>query len=239
MQIYPAVDLKDGKCVRLIQGDFSRVTVFNDDPVQAAMEWVNAGATYIHVIDLDGARSGTAHNDAAIADIVAESGLPVQVGGGIRRMKDIEDKLKIGVSRVIIGTSAINNEEFVKEVVRNFGDKVAVGIDANNGMVAIKGWEEISSVSATDLCMQMVSLGVKTFIYTDISKDGMMRGPNIQATKEIIEIAGYNVIASGGVSTMDDIEELKKIGASGVIIGKALYQKALNLREVIDKFERK
>lgn len=239
MQIYPAIDLKDGKCVRLVQGDFNRVTVFNDDPAETALRWANAGASYIHVVDLDGARYGTAHNNDAVAAVINAGGLPVQVGGGIRTMKDIENKLELGVSRIVLGTSAINDEEFVKEAVKTFGDKIVVGIDASRGFVAIKGWEEVSQIEAGVLCRRMVSIGVKTIIYTDISRDGMLCGPNVMATKEIVQIAGCDVIASGGVSSMDDIEELiRKAGVSGVIIGKALYQGALDLYEVINKFER-
>jgi len=238
MQIYPAIDLKDGKCVRLQQGKFDQVTVFHNDPADAAIAWREAGATYIHVVDLDGARLGTAHNNAAIARIAETSKLPIQVGGGIRTMRDVEEKLSLGVARVILGTAAINDPCFVSHAVRAYGAKIAVGIDAVNGKVAINGWEEVSCTSALDLCLSMKKAGVETIIYTDISKDGMMLGPNIETTKEIIDATRLNVIASGGVSKICDLERVKGIGASGVIIGKALYQGAINLREAIAMFEK-
>jgi len=239
MQIYPAIDLKDGKCVRLQQGKFDSVTVFHNDPADAAKAWLAAGATYIHVVDLDGSRLGTAHNNDAIRRIVETGQLPIQVGGGIRSMRDVEEKLSLGVSRVILGTAAINSPCFVKRAVEAYGDKIAVGIDAVNGKVAISGWEEVSGVSALDLCMQMKGFGVQTIIYTDISKDGMMQGPNVEATKEIVDATQLNIIASGGISGMNDLERVREIGASGVIIGTALYKGAINLSEAVSIFEKR
>ena len=238
MQIYPAIDLKDGKCVRLQQGNFDHVTVFHNDPADAAKAWLAAGASYIHVVDLDGSRLGTAHNNEAIQRIVEAGKLPIQVGGGIRSMRDIEEKLSIGVSRVILGTAAINAPCFVKRAVEAYGDKIAVGIDAVNGKVAISGWEEVSSVSALDLCMQMKDFGVRTIIYTDISKDGMMQGPNVEATKEIVDATQLNIIASGGISGMNDLERVRDIGVSGAIIGTALYKGVIALSEAISAFEK-
>ena len=238
MQIYPAIDLKNGQCVRLKQGRFDDVTSYGDDPVQRAKIWEEAGATYIHVVDLDGARTGNSYNLEAIKKIVAAVNVPVQTGGGIRAMRDIEQRIDAGVSRVIIGTAAVNNPELVKEAVRVYGDKIAVGIDASKGMVATDGWEKISDVPAIELCKKMAEIGVKTVVYTDISKDGMMSGPNIESTKELVEQSGIDIIASGGVSTMSDLEGVESINAQGVIIGKALYQGALDLKEIIERFEK-
>jgi len=238
MQIYPAIDLKDGKCVRLRQGNFDDVTVYGSDPVAQAMEFAKAGATYIHIVDLDGAKKGAGVNQQVIKKIIETVGIPVQTGGGVRTMADIDERINNGVSRVIIGTAAVNNPELVREAVEKYGKKIAVCIDAKNGMVATHGWENVSDVSALDLCAEMAAFGVETIIYTDISKDGMMIGPNIETTAEIVEKTGINIIASGGVSTMADLENVEKIHAHGAIIGKALYQGALDLKEVIEKFEK-
>ncbi len=237
MQIYPAIDIIDGKAVRLSQGSFDDVTVFNDSPVEAAKDWVEAGATYIHIVDLDGARYGKTFVTDIIKDIKSKYDVKIETGGGVRTMKDIEDRINAGASRVIIGTAAVKNPELVKEAAEKFGDKIAVGVDAKNGMVAISGWEEISDVTAVDLCLKMKEYGVNTVIYTDISKDGMMSGPNIESTKDLIEKTGMDIIASGGVSKMEDIENVNNINAAGVIIGKALYNGALNLKDVISKFQ--
>ena len=239
MQIYPAIDIKNGQCVRLKQGKFDDMTIYGDDPMEVAKRWVESGATFLHVVDLDGAREGISDNQKVIQEIVSTFSVPVQTGGGIRSMRDIEDKLSLGVSRVILGTVAVKNPELVREAVKLYGDKIAVGIDAIHGRVAVQGWEEVSTVSALDLCLKMKEYGVKTIIYTDISKDGMMVGPNFTSTKEIIDATGIDIIASGGISSMADIEGIQAIGAHGVIIGKALYQGALDLKEVIQCFEKK
>ena len=238
MQIYPAIDIIDGKAVRLSQGSFDNVTVFNDTPADAAKDWVDAGATYIHIVDLDGARYGKTFVIDIIKDIKSKYNIKIETGGGVRTMKDIDDRIEAGASRVIIGTAAVKNPELVKEAVEKYGDKIAVGVDAKNGMVAISGWEEVSNVTAVDLCLKMKSYGVNTVIYTDISKDGMMSGPNIESTKDLIEKTGMDIIASGGVSKIEDVENVNKINAAGVIIGKALYNGALDLKEVIDRFEK-
>lgn len=237
MQIYPAIDIIDGKAVRLSQGSFDDVTVFNDIPADAAKDWVDAGATYIHIVDLDGARYGKTFVIDIIKGIKSKYDIKIETGGGVRTMKDIDDRIEAGASRVIIGTAAVKNPELVKAAVEKYGDKIAVGVDAKNGMVAISGWEEVSNISAVELCLKMKEYGVNTVIYTDISKDGMMCGPNIESTKDLIEKTGMDVIASGGVSKMEDIENVNNINAAGVIIGKALYNGALELKEVIDKFE--
>jgi phosphoribosylformimino-5-aminoimidazole carboxamide ribotide isomerase len=237
MQIYPAIDIKDGKAVRLTQGRFDDVTVFNDDPTDAAKAWIDAGASYIHIVDLDGARYGKSFITNIIKAIRAKYDIPVQTGGGVRSLQDVTDRIEAGASRVIIGTAAVKNPELVKQAVELYGDKIAVGVDAKNGMVAISGWEEVSDITAVDLCLKMKGYGVKTVIYTDISKDGMMCGPNLESTKDLIDKTGLDVIASGGVSAMKDIENVKEIGSAGVIIGKALYNGALDLKTVIEAFE--
>jgi phosphoribosylformimino-5-aminoimidazole carboxamide ribotide isomerase len=237
MQIYPAIDIIDGKAVRLTQGKFDDVTVFNDDPADAAKAWVDAGASYIHIVDLDGARYGKSFITGIIKSIRERYDIPIQTGGGVRSLQDVTDRIEAGASRVIIGTAAVKNPELVKQAVELYGDKIALGVDAKNGMVAISGWEEVSNVTAVDLCLKMKSYGVNTVIYTDISKDGMMCGPNIESTKDLIEKTGMDVIASGGVSQLSDVENVDKIGAAGVIIGKALYNGALDLKEVLNKFE--
>ncbi|MCI8804979.1 MAG: 1-(5-phosphoribosyl)-5-[(5-phosphoribosylamino)methylideneamino]imidazole-4-carboxamide isomerase [Clostridiales bacterium] len=238
MRIYPAIDIKDGKAVRLVQGKFDEVTVFNDNPAEAAKAWAEAGANYIHIVDLDGARYGKSFIIDILKEISSKYNIPVQTGGGVRTIEDIRERIESGAARVIIGTAAVENPQLVREAIKLYGDKIAVGVDAKNGMVAIKGWEEVSDVSAVDLCLEMKKLGVKTIIYTDISKDGMMCGPNIEATKELIEKTGMEIIASGGVSKIDDLENVFKINAQGVIIGKALYNGAINLSDAIDKFEK-
>ncbi len=234
MNIYPAIDIIDGNCVRLCQGDFDKLTVFNDDVAKQAREWESCGAKYLHVVDLDGAK-GRGHNREAIQKILEAVQIPIQVGGGIRSFEDIEGMVKLGVSRVILGTKALNGD-FVKEAVSKYGSKIAVGIDAKEGMVAVSGWTSVSTVSALSLCQQMKALGVSTIIYTDIAKDGMMAGPNIAATKELIEKTQLSVIASGGVSTYEDLEKINKIGAEGAIIGKALYQGNISLKEVMNRW---
>ncbi len=238
MRIYPAIDIKDGKAVRLAQGRFDEVTVFNDNPADAAKAWADAGATYIHIVDLDGARYGKSFIIDILKEISSKYNIPVQTGGGVRTIADVKERIEAGASRVIIGTAAVKNPELVKEAVGLYGDKIAVGVDAKNGMVAIKGWEEVSDITAVKLCLEMKEFGVKTIIYTDISRDGMMCGPNIEATKELIEKTGMNIIASGGVSEINDLENVFKIKAQGVIIGKALYNGAIDLEEAIAKFER-
>lgn len=238
MQIYPAIDIKNGQCVRLKQGKFDDVTIYGDDPFEMAKKWVESGATYIHLVDLDGAREGTSYNNEVIQKIAKNLNVPVQTGGGIRSIRNIEEKLNLGVSRVILGTIAVKNPEIVKEAIKIYGDKIAVGIDAVNGKVAIEGWEKISQISAIDLCNKMRDYGVKTIIYTDISKDGMMIGPNIETTKKIVDETKINIIASGGISSISDLETCKSIGVHGTIIGKALYQGVLNLDEVIKRFEK-
>lgn len=241
MQIYPAIDIRKGKCVRLKQGDFNRETIFNDSPAEQARIWVSQGASYLHIVDLDGAKLGSSYNNGQISEIVRSVSVPIQVGGGIRTISDIEDKLNLGVDRVILGTAAVHDKPFVAQAVKLFKDRIAVGIDAVNNRVAVFAWDSISDVSSDDLCKEIINVGIKTIIYTDISKDGMMSGPNFETTKALIDLStgyGVKIIASGGISTMADLEDMDKIGASGAIIGKALYDGAIDLNEAISQFEK-
>lgn len=238
MRLYPAIDIKNGQCVRLKQGRFNDVEVYSLIPAEIAKDWEACGASYIHVVDLDGALAGRMVNEEAIRNIIKSVKVPVQTGGGIRTPQDVEMKLNMGISRVIIGTKAVENPAFVKEMVQNFGaEHIVVGIDARNGYVAVEGWEKTSSRSAVEFALQMKDIGVQTIVYTDIAKDGMLQGPNLDATAEMVRATGLDIIASGGVSAMKDLEDLEAINAGGAIIGKALYEKRVNLREAVERFE--
>lgn len=238
MKIYPAIDIKNGKCVRLKQGKFNEQTIYSDSPYMIAKKWEDSKASYIHVVDLDGALDGNWTNKDTIKRIVESVNIPVQTGGGIRSTKDIEDRLDVGISRVIIGTLAVKDPEFVKNAVEKFGsDKIVVGIDAKDGMVATDGWETVSELSAVELCKKMKSYGVKTIVYTDIAKDGMLIGPNIDYTKYLIDETGLDIIASGGISSIEDLKEVKSINAEGAIVGKALYTDKVDLSKAIKLIE--
>ncbi|MBE5951866.1 MAG: 1-(5-phosphoribosyl)-5-[(5-phosphoribosylamino)methylideneamino]imidazole-4-carboxamide isomerase [Lachnospiraceae bacterium] len=237
MRLYPAIDMKDGKCVRLRQGLFDEKTVYAEEPYRVAMEFEAAGAKFLHLVDLDGALLGAGANDAALRQIIEHVSIPVEIGGGIRTVQDIERKLSMGVARVILGTKAVESPEFVKRAVEQFGtEKIVVGIDAKDGMVAIKGWETVSNAEAVDLALHMKELGVKTIIYTDIAKDGMLCGPNVGQTARLVETTGLNIVASGGVSCMEDLEQLESIGVEGAILGKAIYEKKVDLKGAVARF---
>lgn len=239
MVLYPAIDIKNGQCVRLRQGQFHDVEVYSNTPAKIAELWESQGAEYIHIVDLDGALVGHSVNDEVIKEIVNTVNVKVQVGGGIRSIKDIDHKLSLGITRVIIGTKAVENPAFVKEAINTFGaDAIVVGIDAKSGMVAIEGWEKVSNYNAVTLALQMKEIGVKNIVYTDISRDGMLQGPNIVHTKEMVDATGLNIIASGGMSALTDLEHLQEVNVSGAIIGKALYEHKINLEEAIQKFSR-
>ena len=237
MQILPAIDLKNGKCVRLLQGNKDRETIYSDDPARMALRWQNEGAGYLHLVDLDGAFEGTSKNVEAIRSIVEATNIPAELGGGIRDMGAITKLLSLGLDRVILGTVAVTDPDLVRGAIERFGpQKIVVGIDASKGNVAVKGWEEISEVPALELTLKMKKFGVERIIYTDISKDGMMVGPNIAATKQLAQQSGLKVIASGGVSTLEDVRNvaaLEPFGIDGMIIGKALYEGAINLKEAL------
>lgn len=238
MQLYPAIDIKNGQCVRLRQGQFQDSQIYSKNPIEIARLFVSQGASFIHMVDLDGALVGFSVNDTVFKEIAGEINIPIQVGGGIRTIKDIENKIELGINRVIIGTKAVENPAFVKEAVKEFGsDRIVIGIDAKDGMVAIQGWEKVSTVSAIELAMQVKDLGVKTIVYTDIAKDGMLLGPNVLQTKELSDVTGLDVIASGGVSSMKDLELIAGSGVHGAIIGKALYEKKVDLAKAIELFE--
>lgn len=240
MQLYPAIDIKNGQCVRLKQGQFVDVNVYSNHPEEIACKWEELGASYIHVVDLDGALAGKSMNEDVIKKILKNVSVPVQVGGGIRSISNIENMLNIGVSRVIIGTKAVENPKLIHDAIKHFGaDKIVVGIDAKNGYVATQGWETVSQLIALDLCKRMENIGVKTIIYTDISKDGMLTGPNIEYTGLLVSETNLDIIASGGVSSIKDLEHLKEIKVQGTIIGKALYSNNIKLDEAINLFEKK
>lgn len=235
MLIIPAIDLKNGKCVRLLQGKADAVTEYSDNPAAVAKRWEALGAKLIHVVDLDGAFTGNQKNIEGIKEIRKSVTVDIEVGGGIRDMERIEMLFKLGINRVILGTIAIERPDFVKDACRLFPQRIIAGIDARDGMVAIKGWVEITNIKATELALRMEDYGVWGIIYTDISRDGMMAGPNFEAMREMVERVNIPVIASGGVSSLEDIKRLKEIrGLYGVITGKALYSGAIDLKEAIE-----
>lgn len=234
--IYPAIDIRDGKCVRLIQGDYGRETIYNDSPVTVAKSWESQGGSFIHLVDLDGAKAGRPVNDQLIGEIARSVNVPVQVGGGLRTLEDVKHLLSLGVSRLIIGTAAIEDREFTEAVLGKYGDKVAIGIDARNGFVATRGWLETSEVQAEVLAKELAAKGAQTFIFTDISRDGMMQGPNVEAIHSLAQASGRSVIASGGVSTQEDLLKLAQYASAGIggaIVGKALYTGSIDLGEAI------
>jgi phosphoribosylformimino-5-aminoimidazole carboxamide ribotide isomerase len=236
MIVIPAIDLKEGKCVRLEQGLMDKDTVFNDNPAAQARAWQEQGAELLHIVDLDGAFAGQPKNRAAIEAIVKAITIPAQLGGGIRDIATIEAYLSLGLSRVIIGTAAQRNPELVREACAKFPGRIVVGIDAKNGMVAVQGWAEVTDITAADLARKFEGFGVAAIIYTDISRDGMLQGPNLEATKALAEAVSIPIIASGGVSSLKDIRNLMAIeasGVTGVITGKAVYTGAIKLAEAV------
>ncbi|MEE1012791.1 MAG: 1-(5-phosphoribosyl)-5-[(5-phosphoribosylamino)methylideneamino]imidazole-4-carboxamide isomerase [Clostridia bacterium] len=233
MRLYPAIDMIDGQCVRLVQGDYRKKTTFSEDPLAVALRWQEQGGEFIHLVDLDGAKTGDMPNFDMICRIAAELDIPIEVGGGIRDIHAVEKYLEHGVNRVILGTAAIKNPDFVKEAVKEYGKRIVVGIDAKDGMVAVSGWEEVSQVSALSLAKRMEQLGVCTIIYTDIATDGMLKGPNLSAMREMAEYVATDVVASGGVSSLKDLEQLSKTGVEGAIVGKALYTGHIQLSDAV------
>ncbi|MFT7640372.1 MAG: phosphoribosylformimino-5-aminoimidazole carboxamide ribotide isomerase [Pirellulaceae bacterium] len=231
MQVWPAIDLRGGKCVRLRQGDYNQETVFGDDPAQMAQRWVEAGAERLHLVDLDGARDGTGANRDAVAAIVAAVGIPCQLGGGIRDEESIRALLDIGLLQLVIGTKALKEPDWFREMCGKFPNRLAVGIDAKDGRVATDGWLEVSEVSAVAMARSFESEPVAAIIYTDIARDGMMAGPNLAAMKEMNDLVNLHVIASGGVTSADDVVSLRDVGMDGCIIGRALYEETLTLSE--------
>ncbi len=234
MLILPAIDIKDGKCVRLVQGDYSQVTVYAEDPAVVGQRWRDEGARYLHLVDLDAARAGQPLNLAVVQRIIEASGLPVELGGGIRDEKIILQVLEAGVNRVILGTAALRDPEWAGRMCRQYGESIIIGIDARNGLVAVEGWTETSTIKATQLAGELARLGAARFIYTDISRDGMLTEPNYEAYQEVAQATGKPVIASGGVARAEQVRRLAQLGAEGVIIGKALYTGDVKLAELLD-----
>ena len=234
MKIFPAIDIVDKKAVRLYKGDYAKMTVYAENPLDIVYDFKNQGAEYLHVVDLDGAKSGLTPNIDVIEKIVKESGLFVEVGGGIRSREVIQKYKQIGVKRVILGTIAVTDEQFLIDAVNEFGDLIAVGVDIKDGYVAIKGWTEKSQYNYLEFCEKLQKIGVKTLICTDVSKDGAMKGTNIELYKTLTEKFDFNVIASGGVSSMDDVKNLSKLNVYGAIIGKAYYTGDIDLRDAVE-----
>lgn len=238
MIILPAIDIKDGHCVRLFQGDYAQVTTYGDDPVEVALRWQEAGAHWLHVVDLDGAKAGYPVNASLIGRIRAATSMQIEVGGGMRTLEHIEQVLAQGVDRVILGTVAITQRELVKQAVELWRERIAVGLDARDGWVAIAGWIETSQVRAVTLAQELAALGVQRFIYTDIARDGALSGPNFAALTEMQQASSAALIASGGVSSLADLHALNQSGVEGAIVGKAIYTGAVDLATAIREIER-
>lgn len=237
MIIFPAIDIRDGKCVRLFKGDFNQETVFSDKPEEMAEKWQAEGAEFLHLVDLDGALAGKSQNLATVKKIIAAVNIPVELGGGIRTMENIDKVLALGVKRVILGSVAVKNPDLVKEACAKYGERIVVGIDAKDGIVAVDGWGVSGNVDVITLAKEMAKAGVKTIIYTDISRDGTLAGVNVEATAKLARESGINVVASGGVKSTADIKALlpyEKDGIEGVIVGKSIYMKTLDLAEAIE-----
>ena len=233
MQIFPAIDLSGGQVVRLYQGDYDKMTVYGADPCAVAREFMAAGAGYLHVVDLDGAKDGTLANFDSIAALAKQGGLYIEVGGGIRTEERIQKYLDLGVSRCILGTIAVKDFDFTARMAKKYGDKIAVGVDARDGYVAVSGWLETSREKGVDFCRRLRDAGVQTVIYTDISRDGAEQGTNLELYRELADIEGLNITASGGVSSIEELKELQTIGTHAAILGKALYTGRLDLADVI------
>lgn len=234
MKLFPAIDIIEGCAVRLVKGDYAQKTVYSKQPVAVAKGFAKAGATYLHLVDLEGAKDGGTPNLEIIREIVKESGLLVEVGGGIRSEGTIQTYLEAGVFRVILGTAAVGNPDFLKDMVIKYGEKIAVGVDIKDGMVAVKGWTELSQESCFDFCEKLEKIGVKTIICTDISKDGLLAGTNLALYRDLSEKFRVDIVASGGVTTLADVEQLQKMGLYGAILGKALYTGNIDLKKAID-----
>lgn len=234
MIILPAIDLLGRKAVRLLKGDYNQVTVYSDSPLEVAREFKSLGAMHIHMVDLDGAKYGTTPNMDIVAEVAENTGLLVEIGGGIRSMDTVKKYIDVGVSRVILGTAAICDEAFLKEAVRTYGEKIAVGADVKDGKIAVKGWLEQSDVTLDEFFLKMQNLGVKNIICTDISRDGAMRGTNLELYRELSAKYSLDITASGGVSSIEDVKELRKMNLYGAIIGKAYYTGAVDLKEAIE-----
>ena len=237
MKLYPAIDLRGGQAVRLYQGDYDQMTVYNSDPVDQVKAFAAAGAKYLHVVDLDGAKDGLAVNFATIRSITAAGDLFVEVGGGIRDQQRIEDYLALGVGRCILGTIAVRDFEFTARMARTYGDKIVVGVDMKDGYVAVSGWKELTPEPGLDFCRRCADAGVKALIVTDISRDGTMQGTNMQLYRDLLTIPGVEITASGGIARMEELAELRDMGCHAAILGKSIYTGAIDLAEAVRRFE--
>lgn len=233
MKIFPAVDIKNNKAVRLKQGKFNKATVYSDKPYLMAKKWVDKGADFLHIVDLDGAESEILINEKSILDIIKKTDVKIQIGGGIRNEKRIKSYLELGVERVIIGTMAVKNPELLKELSTKYGKNMAVSVDAVNGYAAVNGWKDVTKIHVLEICKTMEEIGIDTLIYTDILKDGMLQGPNFEYYKMLKEKTNLNIIASGGISSIEDLLQLKDLDIYGAIVGKALYNGDIDLEEAI------
>ncbi len=233
IEIIPAIDLKGGKCVRLYQGKFDEETVFSEDPLEVALKWQSLGAPKLHIVDLDGAATGELGNFDTIKELASAILVPTQLGGGIRQIETIVQLLKVGIERVILGTAAVENPKLVEEACHKFGESIIVGIDTRDGWVTTRGWQQETRLTAIELAKSMTQLGVKRFIYTDISRDGTLTEPNFTAIAELVDALRVPVIASGGISSLTHLKILKQIGAEGAIVGKALYTGDINLKQAL------
>lgn len=234
MKLFPAIDIIDGKAVRLVRGDYSKMTVYSDRPLSVAKEFRKAGAEYLHVVDLEGAKNGGMPNFDTIAEIIRESGLKVEIGGGIRSEDVIERYIYLGAYRVILGTVSVTDPEFTEEMIKKYGDKIAVGVDIKDGFVAIKGWTELSKDTCFDFCEKLCGMGVKTVICTDISKDGLLSGTNTELYRELVSKFDIDITASGGVTSLEDVIKLRDMGLYGAILGKALYTGNIDLSAAVE-----
>jgi phosphoribosylformimino-5-aminoimidazole carboxamide ribotide isomerase len=239
MIILPAIDIRGGQCVRLYQGDFERVTIYDADPVQVAQRWETAGARWLHIVDLDGAVAGHPVNLETIARIRAATSLRIELGGGIRTLAHIKQALDLQIERVILGTVALTDRALLEEALASWQDHIAVGLDARNGLVAISGWRETTQVQATALAAELYAVGVKRFIYTDIARDGALQGPNLNALREMQQVVPCSLIASGGISSLEDLRSLAALEVEGTIVGKALYTGDINLAAAIQEIEKR
>ena len=234
MIIFPAIDIKDNKCVRLLQGDFDKVNVYGNNPSLMAKKWEDKGAKFLHMVSLNGARGEGNVNDESIKKLLSNVNIPIQMGGGIRSKERVKELLDLGVNRVILGSVAIKDKELLKDLISQYKEKIVVSVDAKNGKVAAQGWEEVSDVNSLDFCKELEEMGVKTIVYTDISKDGMMIGPNFDIYEKLSKETNLDIIASGGVTSIEDVKKLKAMDLYGVIIGKSLYENKIDLKEVLD-----
>ena len=237
MQIFPAIDLRGGQVVRLYQGDYDKMTVYGQDPCAVARDFIAAGAKYLHVVDLDGAKDGTLANFETIAAIARQGGLYIEVGGGIRTEDRIRQYLDLGVGRCILGTIAVKDFTFTERMAQKYGGRIAVGVDARDGYVAVNGWKELSRERGVDFCRRLRDAGVRTVIYTDISRDGAEQGTNLEVYRELADISGLDITASGGVSSLEELRALRDMGTRAAILGKALYTGRLDLKTVLAEFQ--